>query len=187
MLLLGKTYNVDVIGILSILEDQPYLEVKRLWELSEKKYHSKGVQSFDHPNITFQGAVLKDVNELTEDFRNFAAGINPFKIEVSGFGCFDKNVIFLKVEKSDELSGINESVNSFLENRSMRIFDEYTRERWVPHITLAMDDLSTIEFDKAWKYFSNKECWLNEILHNLCLVKRDTLGKIRIIGKYSLG
>ena len=174
---------MDTIGILSILEDQPYEEVKRLWKLFEKSYNSIGVQTFNHPNLTFQGGEVTDTKALTRDFKGLAAEIEPFEIEVDGFGSFRKRVIYLRVKKSREITRINGIVNQHLESRGETVFEEYTPERWIPHITVAMGDLAESEFDKAWSSLSGVKFGFVQKLHNICLVKRYSSGKIKILRK----
>jgi 2'-5' RNA ligase len=174
------------IGILSILEDQHYKEVKQLWKLFEKQYHSIGVQTFNHPNLTFQGGEAKDVKALTRNFRDFASEIEPFEIEVDDLGSFYRKVIYLRVRKSKEIARINQVVNQYLKSRSVKVIDEYAPERWIPHITIAMDDLLEDEFDKAWRDLSGTRFRFEQKLHNICLVKRYSSGKIKILRKHLL-
>jgi 2'-5' RNA ligase len=173
---------MDTIGILSILEDQPYKQVKRLWKLFEVQYNSVGVQAFNHPNLTFQGGETADIKALTREFNDLASEIEPFEIKVDGFGSFNR-VIYLRVKKSREITGINEVVNQRLKSLSATVFEEYTPERWIPHITVAMDDLVESEFDKAWSALSREKFGFEQTLHNLCLVKRHSSGKIKILRK----
>ncbi|OGD59433.1 hypothetical protein A3K78_07465 [Candidatus Bathyarchaeota archaeon RBG_13_52_12] len=177
---------MDIIGILSVIEDQPYKEVMRLWKLFEKQYNSIGVQIFNHPNLTFQGGEVKDIKVLTRDFRDLAAEIEPFKIEVDGFGRFDKRVIYIRVMKSREIARINEAVDQLLRSSGVAVFEEYTPEHWIPHITVAMDDLVGSEFDKAWSSLSGVKFGFEQKLHNICLVKRHSSGKIKILKKFLL-
>ncbi len=51
----------ETIGILSILEGDLADEAKRLWQVFETRYASKGVQTFDYPNVTFQGGDCHDM------------------------------------------------------------------------------------------------------------------------------
>ncbi len=177
---------MDTIGILSIIEDQHYKEVKRLWKLFEKQYNSIGVQTFNHPNITFQGGEVTDIKLLTSEFRDLATEIKPFKIEVDGFGSFDKRVIYLRVKKSRDIARINEVIDQRLKSYHVTVFEEYSPERWIPHITVAMDDLVENEFDKAWSSLSGVKFGFEQKLHNLCLVKRYPSGKIKILKKFLL-
>jgi 2'-5' RNA ligase len=177
---------MDTIGILSILEDQPYKEVKQLWKLYKKQYNSIGVQTFNHPNLAFQGGEAKEIKTLTRDFKDFAAEIEPFEIEVDGFGSFNRRVIYLRVKKSREIIRINKAVNQYLKSHLVKVFEEYTLERWIPHITLAMDDLVENEFDRAWGSLSGVKFRFEQKLSNICLVKRYSSGKIKILRKYLL-
>ena len=177
---------MDTKGILSTIEGQPYKDVKRLWKLFEKQYNSIGVQTFNHPNVTFQGGEVTDIKVLVREFRDFAVEIEPFKIEVDGLGRFDRSVIYLRVKKSREIARINEVANQLLKTRCVKVFEEYSPERWIPHITVAMGDLLESEFDKAWSSLSGVKFGFEQQLHNICLVNRHPSGKIKILRKFPL-
>ena len=52
------------VGVLSILEGVARQEAHRLWTLFEIVYASTGVQSFAHPNLTFQVGLCRGVDSL---------------------------------------------------------------------------------------------------------------------------
>jgi 2'-5' RNA ligase len=56
----------------------------------------------------------------------------------------------------------------------------------MPHITLAMDDLTEQNFDKAWNRFKRSKIEFEQELHNICLVKWCSDGEIKIAKRYEL-
>jgi len=176
---------MNTIGILSILEGESYKTVKRLWKLFETKYNSTGVQTFAHPNITFQGGKIDNLKELKKDFEILIKKIKPFEIEINGLGHFNKKVIYLKVKKTKELININKLINQFLRSYSSELFEYYVPKNWIPHITLAMDDLTEKNFKKAWFELKKQKWNFKQQIHNICIVKWYP-NKIRIIKKYYL-
>jgi len=177
---------MDTIGIVSILEDSLYKDVKSLWKVLEQKYGSVGVQTFSHPHISFQGGKTDSLGQLTRDFQDVVANIGPFVIEVSGFGHFDEEVIYLKVDKTDSLIDISKRINHFVKDHCRDLFEHYMPENWIPHITLAMDDLTEEAFEKAWAELKNSEIEFKQEVHNICAVKWYPDGKIRMVEKYEL-
>jgi len=177
---------INTIGILSILENKQYKEVKKLWKLFEKKYNSTGVQSFNHPNITFQCGKTSNIKQLTNDFQGIISAIKPYEINVSEIGHFNKEAIYLKVKNSNNLLNINKLINRFLKNYCKELFENYNPQNWVPHITLAMNDLTNKNFENAWHELSNITIEFKQTLHNICIVKVFPDSKIRIIKKFEL-
>ena len=181
-----RRVDMDQIWIVSILEDQPYRDVKNLWKSFETKYNSVGVQLFSHPHMTFQGGETDNTRQLKRDFQEMASEIRPFEIRVKGPRHFDKKVIYLEVEKTPGLVEINKRISQFLKAHCHDLLEDYTPENWIPHITLAMDDLTAGNFQKAWTELRDSELRFKQKLHSLCIVKRYRSGKIRIDRRYEL-
>jgi 2'-5' RNA ligase len=174
------------IWIVSVLENKLYKDVRKIWKLFEKTYGSVGVQIFSHPHITFQGGKTDNPRQLKEDFQKTVSKIHPFEIEVSGIAHFDKKVIYLKVEKTNGLIELNKLINQFLKSHCTGLLEYFTPENWIPHITLAIDDLTEENFEKAWNQLKHSKSKFKQKLHNICIVKWHPSGKIKIARKYAL-
>ena len=172
--------------IVSILENKHYKDVKNIWNSFEKKYDSVGVQIFSHPHITFQGGKTGNPKQLKRDFQKIVSNIQPFEIEVSGIAHFNKKAIYLKVKKTNSLIELNKLVNQFLKNHGKSLLEYYLPKNWIPHICLAMDDLTKRNFEKAWAELKDSKFKFKQKLHNICIVKRYPDGKIKISKKYEL-
>ena len=177
---------MDTIGVVSILEDKPYKTVKELWRLFEKEFDSVGVLTFNHPHITFQAGKTESIRQLKKDFQKFVSNIKPFDIEVNRTRHFNKKVIYLRVGKTTELIRINKLINQFLKTHCQSLFKYFTPPNWIPHVTLAMDDLTEENFERAWSQLKHSKIKFKQKLHNICIVKWHPDGKIRIAKKYEL-
>jgi 2'-5' RNA ligase len=178
--------TMDTIGIVSNLEGQPYREVKKLWALFEREYNSRAIQSYSHPHFTYQIAKTSDVKRLKVDFQKVISRIAPFKIEVIGLRHFRKDVIYLAVKKTRELARIHKLIHRFLEAECRDMLELYAPEHWIPHVTLAMEDLTEDNFNRAWKELSPSRIRFKQRVGNLCMVKFYPGGKIRIAERYNL-
>ena len=178
--------GIEIYGIVALLEGEQYNQVKKFWNYFEERFNSRAVQEFAHPHLTFQAGRTHAITEFKKDFAKFAARLKPISLEVDGFGHFDKRVIFLKVKLSKRLYELNSAINKRLANYFDEVFDLYKPEIWVPHITLAMDDLTEENFDKAWKDLKGGEFKFRQTLHNLALVKLHSNGKIRLVKRFEL-
>jgi 2'-5' RNA ligase len=177
---------MDQIWIVSVLEDKPYRDAKNLWKLFETKYNSVGVQLLSHPHVTFQGGKTSDSGQLNKDLQEMISKIKPFEIHVNGPRHFDKKVIYLEIEKTHELVQVNKLINRFLKAHCHDLLEDYRPGNWIPHITLAMDDLSKRNFQKAWAELKDTRIEFRQKLHNVCIVQQYPGGKIRIRKRYEL-
>jgi 2'-5' RNA ligase len=178
--------SAEMIGFVSNLEGVPYREVKRLWSLFERKYNSQAIQAYPHPHFTFQIAKTPDIRQLKSDFVKTVSGIKPFELEVDGFRHFRRDVIYLAVKKTRELARIHKLINRFLETRCHDLLELYAPENWIPHITLAQEDLTEDNFERAWREFKGSNIRFKRRIHNICMVKFLPDGKIRIAKRYNL-
>jgi 2'-5' RNA ligase len=177
---------MDTIGIVSNIEGQPYRDIKRLWTLFERRYDSRAVRAYSHPHICYQAAKTSNVGQLKRDFQQLISQIRPFEIDVDGFRHFRKDVIYLGVRKTRELTRTHKVINRFLEAHCQDLFELYFPEHWIPHITLAMEDLTEDNFKKAWREFQGSDIRYKQRVRNICMVKWYPDGKIKIVRRYEL-
>ena len=181
---------LKTIGILSILEEKVLDEVLRLWKLFETKYRSMGVRSFAYPNLSFQGGRCHDVAPIEDALSSLSRHLRPFELILDGFGSFETHskVIFLKVKLTDELRHINQVVNRMLQRHCEEVFDNYLPERWVPHVTVAMGDLTDDNLERAKRDLSGFHPHYRQRISIIHLVQVcDETGLIEIVKSCTLG
>ena len=176
------------VGVLSILEGAVLVEARRLWKLFETRYASEGVQSFNHPNLTFQAGRCSDIGVMTDALSHLSLGLHAFEITVGGWACFEvANAIYLKVGLTTELQRIHEAINRIVQAHCAEIFANYLPDQWQPHITVAMGDLSDASFCRAKQDLSTYHPRYQQILSNLHLVQLDRKsGHVEIVQSYTL-
>ena len=132
------------IGVLSILEGDALIEARRLWKLFEVEYASRGVQTFAHPNLTFQAGVCDDVDSLGQALIALSQRVLPFEITIDGLTFFPSpsRVAYLRVTPTAALRQIHRAVSEILAAHCTELFHNYQPENWVPHVTVAMGDLT---------------------------------------------
>lgn len=178
------------LGVVSILEGEAYEETKKMWRLFERKYNSRAIQNFPQPHLSFQGGLSEDLKTIDSKLKILSSEISSFPITIGGINTFEKpeRVIFLSVAKTKELQKIHKKIDNLLQKYCSQTFRFYTPQNWLPHITLAQDDLTPNRFRKAKKDLENYHPHYRLILHHICLVRwYDQDRKIRIHKKYVLG
>lgn len=174
-------------GILSVLEGEPYRRVKDLQQRLEERYGLVEAQAFEHPHISFQGGTACCLEGITATCHWLLERLEPFTLEASGIGHFTNRVIYLRVKLTPALRQMNRLVNEYLSSRCLSVFPLYTPEQWVPHITLAMGDMSEGVFEEVWRELSRSDLSFAQTIRNLCLASRQDGGGFAIAEQWQLG
>jgi 2'-5' RNA ligase len=176
------------IGVVSILEGDAYKETKRMWRLFEREHNSKGIQNFAHPHLSFQGGICEEIKVIDANLKKLSAQIKPFLIRIEGMNAFQKpdHAIFQEVVQSKTLQRIHKKIDALLRKYCSQTFELYSPQNWHPHVTLACEDLTQNNFQKAKKDLENYHPRYKLKVHNICLVKWYDKDKIRIYKKYVL-
>jgi len=176
------------IGIASLLTGNERDVVLRFWNVFETEYNSIGVQSFDHPNLGFQGGSCSNIVSLKDELSHLCVALSPFKVIIEGFGFFEvpSKVVYLKVSKTDELIEIHKKINNSLAKYCGNLFEYYTTEKWVPHITLAMDDLSETDFNNFKERYKDYFPSFTQTISNLALVEFKNNGRVELLSNFEI-
>lgn len=73
-----------------------------------------------------------------------------------------------------------------MEVHCQSLLEHYASRIWIPHITLAMDDLTEENFNRAWAEQKNWKTKFKQKLHNIYMVQCYPNGKIRIGKRFEL-
>ena len=95
-------------------------------------------------------------DHLDEKLSEVARRHRTFSIAIRNFNCFEPRVIFLDVDHSSELAGLQKDVRQAM--KTLNVFNSNYREKpFHPHMTVAFRDLRKKEFYRAWKIYKERE------------------------------
>ena len=174
------------IGIISLLEEEPYQWVKERWQYLSETCGLDEIEKFKHPHLSFQGGTTDSLDTLLDDFDTFIHGIDPFEVRVRGMDHFENRVIFLRVDKTPDIMALNESLTTFLKRHCSSVFEQYEPGSWIPHISIALEDLDEITFRAVWNEVKDDQIEFNVTLHNLCIIQWNPEPPVNIIKRYQL-
>jgi 2'-5' RNA ligase len=109
------------------------------------------------PHITLQKPFSRTVEaepSITEILTNFALSIMPFEIYLSGYGHFDKRVLFINVLPNEYLNQIHIELQQCVKTE-LNFSEKEIEIKFTPHMTLVHKDLSPAMFNLAWSSFQN--------------------------------
>lgn len=129
-------------GLVALLDPPATQRVFTLWNELERHFNLRGVLSFPFPHISFNILDKYETEQVEPELRLIAGRLKPFTIQTAGLGffLFPAPVLYIPVVRSPQLHLVHQ--------RLWRAFPQkvgsaslYSPVQWVPHITLAVDDL----------------------------------------------
>lgn len=125
-------------------------QIKKLIHNISENHHVYGVtRRHVVPHITMVGPLdTDDEKRLIREFKNIVSKYDLITFRLNGFDTFDRQVIFVNIEPSDELRTIR---NEIIENLKefCRLDEHDYKPEFRPHATLAFKDIGS-KFNKIW-------------------------------------
>ncbi len=145
-----------LVGVMAALEGPALEEARRLWKWFEDQYGCREVYTSWIPHLAFQGGTCDDIAPIARGFDQLASTVIPFDLVTDGIATFEApvRVIYMRVILTDELRQFHRHINQFLEAHCQKTLDLYQPDRWVPHISLAVEDISEESFKQALQELS---------------------------------
>jgi len=148
-------------------------ELTRFKYIAGEKFNSsKALNSPPHITLVppFKCEYAKE-KEILEILRKISKTTKEFYITLNGFNKFDKKVIFVDVEKNEELYELKGKVMKSIESIIPEL--KNNSNKFHPHITIAFRDLKKEIFSEAWKYFSKMEYYRIFKADNITLLRHN--------------
>jgi 2'-5' RNA ligase len=143
-------------GLVSLLSQPYYDQVNALWQGLEEKFHLRGIQVTPYPHFSWQIAQDYDFDRMEAILQKIAAQTHPFDARTTGIGMFTgpRPVIYIPVVKSLELMQFHSQVWEKTLPASQGLSSYYAPPSWVPHISLAYEDVEKANIASVIEYLA---------------------------------
>jgi hypothetical protein len=138
-------------GVVTILGEPHYSLVESLWHQVNEICHLEGVKPTDIPHFSWHVAETYAEGRLAGILREICAETEPFTVQTAGLGMFtaEKCVLYITLVKDAPLFAFHQKLWERLQGVGERPSPYYSPEQWVPHITLAYQNLGGAELSCA--------------------------------------
>lgn len=130
-------------GIVSTLDTEHNTRIEALWSELEHDFGLK-YACVAYPHFSYQIAESYAPG-VESALRALAAQTQPFEVITSGLGIFtgERPVLFVRVVRDAELTAFHDAVAETVAPYARGLHaNHYGHEYWIPHITLAIEDLT---------------------------------------------
>ena len=162
-------------AIISELNEAAAVQVMHLWRELNQGCGLEGIFNYPTPHFTWFSAEEMVVDRCLPILEMIAGEGPTFAVHSTGIGLFpgESPVLYLPVVKSPRLMALHRSIWDQILPYSQEANTFYAPNRWVPHITLAMRDLTTENLPCALASVASEPRELTSIVRTVALVKSE--------------
>ena len=131
-------------------------EIREIQLYVEKKYHThEALRRPVHITVIppFETPPIHE-RKLVEFTHRFCERISPFEVKLDSYGEFRRNVLHIRIERSNEIVDLQRSLSHDLSRAVTRGSSSGTA--FTPHITVGYKDITRPMFDEAWREFGEQ-------------------------------
>jgi 2'-5' RNA ligase len=142
-----------VIAIGSILSAPADQQTFQIWNWLEEQCKLVSVKLAPIPHFSWQSAGSYHQELLLLELEKVSKSLKPFVIRTSGIGIFtgESPILYLNVIKTKALTEVHQVIWSAASRYAITPNLNYSPEQWVPHITLAYQDVNSENLSCAVK------------------------------------
>jgi hypothetical protein len=163
---------MESFAVSSDLTGAAYDTVSGLWDGLEREFGLRAARAAIHPHVTYCVGRRDDPSELLKKVGQNAEDIAPFPVELQGVGVFrgEAPVVFLRVRKDEVLLRAYRQILAAVLSAGLDPWPHYLPDAWVPHVTLALEDLENRHLPDILRWLGGRRTYLNSPLETLSVV-----------------
>jgi 2'-5' RNA ligase len=130
-------------AVIGLFDDETDAKVRKLWQELEERFGLQSIYATPYPHLSFHTANDYPDEQVEVVLRRVAAEVEPVFVRTSGLGLFtgENPILYLPITRTAELERLHARLFAALEPLAIEPNPHYQPGRWLPHITLASDDL----------------------------------------------
>lgn len=170
-------------GLVSLLPEPFYQQVESIWQSLENELGLRGIRVTPYPHFSWQIAEDYDLDRLQPILEQIASHTKPFPAYTTGIGLFTgvRPVIFISLVKTPELMRFHSLVWERVLGTSTAASPYYSPENWVPHISLAYEDVTRENIGEVMKKLAFRSYSWEMQVDNLAFIcePQGVIGQLR--------
>lgn len=177
-------------AIISVLDPESCQIVNEIWHQLCEACGLKAIYDLPTPHFTWLLADALDVRQTEPILSGIVSNAKQMTLHTFGIGLFtgENPVLYLPLVKSREMINLHEAIWEQIAPFSAGAKLYYSPRLWVPHITLALNDLTRDNLACAVSKIAFEQIELFVQVNNLAIVKQEndqpgeTLSKFCLVG-----
>jgi len=171
-----------IFAIVSELNGDAHATIQALWHELEEACGLKAIKMFPLVHFSWQGAGFYDIEPLEEALDHLSRVTSPLLVRAGGLGIFtgDLPVIYIPLVKDTALARFHQEMWAQTQAFAHHNNPYYAPDLWVPHISLALQDVTRENIGCAIERLAFRSLELTLQINNLALVYQfgDHIGQL---------
>jgi 2'-5' RNA ligase len=162
-------------GIASLLDRPATTRVALIWQDLEARCGLVGVKTTPFPHVSWQVTEDYKVPLLEKALDVLSGQIQPLTIHTTGLGLFtgENPILYISILKDEPIMRLHSLLWEKLNGIGLHPSPYYSPAQWVPHITLAFNDLNRQNLDCAMQYLAFQSFDWEILIDNLVFVAQS--------------
>ncbi len=175
-------------GIVTKLPEFIKYEVESIWNLFKVKLNMERIMSTSFAHITWVIANCCDEERVNEVLEKFGRTKTPFVVKTNGIGIFTgkRPAMYIQIKPDIEMLNFQNELFGLFSPYAYRMKKNYRKEVWIPHISLATEDLSTENITAAVKWILHKSLKYDIRIDSFSLVRKEKNKDMEVVNRYNL-
>ncbi|MBT3240297.1 MAG: 2'-5' RNA ligase family protein [Chloroflexi bacterium] len=163
-------------GLVSLLDKKYSQEVEDIWDQLEAECGLSGIRVSPYPHFSWQVTEEYNWMGIEEAMKEIALKIKPFTVQATGIGIFSGEnsplpVIYIPVLRTASINSIHQYIWKRTENFIEGANPYYFSHSWMPHISLAYQDVNSKNIICAMKQLAFRNINWTLTIDNISLIK----------------
>lgn len=161
-----------------------------IWGTIQDVFNRADVPLTSLPHFSWHVANEYDEGAVEGQLSNLVKDIEPFTINIAGFGIFTAQVpvLYLPVTKTPRVSELHGEIWAQLMPHSSAINPNYDPQVWIPHVTLTTGEASNDSICQVITELAHIPTRMELIVDHLALIYRnDRTSGIRNFFRFGMG
>jgi len=131
-------------AIATLLDPNSDTKTREFWQLLENDCGLAGINMTPLPHFSWQGAGEYPVKDVEQILKRISRQLEPFAVRTAGLGLFTGPVpvLYLALVKTELLMKVHRMIWELAGPLAVGLNQHYSPELWMPHITIAHQDLN---------------------------------------------
>lgn len=189
LLAASARYDCDVPGVIALLDPDATRRVEALWSEMHGRFGVRPGFPGAVPHVTFHISSHDVEPRAATAVEGVARTTPPFTLNCSGLGVFTgaEPILFLVVARSSAAASLAERLEQALRAAGCGPTDPYyTPDRWIPHITIAQQNLAGADLPGLLAWLSGQPLAM-ELPITAISIARETPTGADILATFPLG
>ncbi len=132
-------------AVATLLDTNSDSQIRSFWQLLETDCGLAGIKTTPLPHFSWQGAEDYPEKEVEKILEEVAGQHSPFTVRTAGLGLFTGSVpvLYLALVKTGKLLKLHDLLWERIGLLANSLNSHYSPDMWMPHITVAYQDLTS--------------------------------------------